>query len=260
MPIENAPIRFRFNAKSIHLTFKSHIDHKTVLEMLKSKGDVKWYSIVHELGHTDSTDVDAVAYDHTHAACEWKKKLDAKSPRYFDIADIHPHIQKINGQAHAILLYEDYHRKSPVLLTQSEGSPRAHSASEEGIKSAMSLFDACKALDIEPKTVGDILLIRNDKRRRDPYTHSFTGTVWTLPTPDYFRCLYVYGPSGTGKTQWALHLFENPLMVRHVDQLRDFDAAINDGIVFDDMNFNLWSRETIIHLTDWDEESAIQCR
>lgn len=256
---------FRLKAKWIHLTYKSHVNHEQLLAFLRPKGrEFKWYSIVHEVGHEPDTDAaienEHRGYDHTHVACEWQAAVETRNPRFFDFGDIHPHIQKITGNPHACKLYEDYHRKSPVLLTQSETTPRAHAFSEEGIKGAMSLYDACKSMDIEIKSVADVLLIRNDKRKREAFKHAYAGTKWTIDPPGDFRCLYVWGRSGTGKTQWAVHLFENPLVVRDLDTLREFDPSTHDGIVFDDINFNQHSREGIIHLTDWDMESAIRCR
>jgi len=67
------------------------------------------------------------------------------------------------------------------------------------------------------------------------------------------------GPAGCGKTQFALAHFENPLMVRHMDDLKKFTDEY-DGIVFDDMDFKHLPRTSQIHLVDWDNKSSIHCR
>jgi len=70
----------------------------------------------------------------------------------------------------------------------------------------------------------------------------------------------VVGDSGIGKTQYALSHFETPLLVSHMDDLRDFKADEHDGIVFDDMNFHHCPRTAQIHLTDKDQTRSIHCR
>ena len=68
------------------------------------------------------------------------------------------------------------------------------------------------------------------------------------------------GPSGIGKTQYALAHFECGLLVSHIDDLRDFKEGIHDGIVFDDMDFNHVPRTAQIHLVDQDQARSIHCR
>lgn len=253
---EAAPDNFRFQGKALHLTFSTHLNHETILQLFRSKGAVKWYSICHE-----SSD-ELNAYDHTHAACGWHKRLNARGARAWDIGAIHPHIQPIVTEVHAIRIFEEYHKKQDptILLSQSEISPKAAAISYEGIRSAPNLMEACQAMGIEVKTVSDVNTIRQDKPRAKDFEHDFRDTIWTIPAPGIFRAILLYGPSGTGKTQFAVHLFECPLVVSHMDQLRDFDASRHDGIVFDDMSFAHMPREAVIHLLDWDLDRAIHCR
>lgn len=81
------------------------------------------------------------------------------------------------------------------------------------------------------------------------------------------KSVVLWGKTGIGKTEYALSLFTNALLVTHKDQLRDYDASFHDGIVFDDMNFEggadgkgKWPRESQIHLTDWTQDRHIHCR
>lgn len=75
------------------------------------------------------------------------------------------------------------------------------------------------------------------------------------------ECLIITGESGIGKTQWARTvLFKNPLLVRHIDKLKVLDPYVHDGIIFDDMSFTHWPRESCIHLLDLDEESQINVK
>lgn len=77
---------------------------------------------------------------------------------------------------------------------------------------------------------------------------------------DWRRCLWLCGPSGIGKTQFACSLIERPLFVRHVDQLKNFNALDYGGIIFDDMSFTHWPRESQITLLDCDMPTAIHIR
>jgi len=115
---------------------------------------------------------------------------------------------------------------------------------------------------VEIKSVSDLVHIRRDVDRKKPYEHKHTDTIWAIePLDDYQRrCVYIMGATGCGKTQWALHQFVSPLLVRHMDKLNEFDPEIHDGIVFDDMSFAHLPRETAIYLTDWDEDSDIHVR
>lgn len=68
------------------------------------------------------------------------------------------------------------------------------------------------------------------------------------------------GEPGTGKTQFALSHFNHALCVTHMDDLRQFDPEVHDGIVFDDMDFNHLPRSTQIFLADADIARTIHCR
>lgn len=78
------------------------------------------------------------------------------------------------------------------------------------------------------------------------------------PIDDWSKSQVISGPPGCGKTQFALAHFDNPLFVRHLDDLKKLDG--HDGIVFDDMKFRHLPRESQIHLADIDQPSSIHLR
>lgn len=86
---------------------------------------------------------------------------------------------------------------------------------------------------------------------------------FTLPQQDRQllteKAIVITGDSGLGKTQYALSHFENPLIVRHIDALKRLRNS-NDGIVFDDMNFNHWAPTSCIHLVDMELPSEINVK
>jgi len=161
--------------------------------------------------------------------------------------------------AHERKIYYEYHKKEPVFLAQSPAAPPQANFDIDAIRSATTLAEACEVAGIEPRSVSDIKLLRDDPGV-EFYEHPFPDAVWSLEIPDDFRSLVLYGPTNTGKTQRALAVFERPLVVRHMDDLRAFRPSVNDGIVFDDMSFGHMPRTSIIHLLDWEVPSSIHCR
>lgn len=70
----------------------------------------------------------------------------------------------------------------------------------------------------------------------------------------------IWGPPGTGKTQFALAHFTCPLWVTTMDTLGQFDASKHDGIVFDDMSFKKESRERQIAIAEHEDDRRIAIR
>lgn len=69
----------------------------------------------------------------------------------------------------------------------------------------------------------------------------------------------IWGPSNTGKTSFALSHFERPLLVSHIDTLKQLNPD-HDGVVFDDMSFRHWPVESVIHLLDYEFTRDINVR
>jgi len=261
-----ARANFRFATTGAHLTYRSFIPFADIKTKLDEVGTVRgqvqpfnWYSFVHERGHEN----EETPYDHTHVAWDWPKRIDKSNPRLFDITlgsdHIHPHIQLFRDTDHKVKIFEDYHRKEPVELQQSETGPRGRESLLQQAIRAPSLAEGVNILGIEVDSVYALKLLRDDIPEKGPFTHLYPESHWTL-TVNWSRCLYLWGGTGTGKTQWAVHQFTNPLLVCQRDCLKDFRADKHDGIVFDDMDFSNWDRTELIHLCDWDNERRIKCR
>ncbi len=260
---------FRLQSKKIHLTFKHHIAFDKLRELILNvigPRELKWYSYVHEQGHQESE----TPYDHTHAAFEVNKALNIRNPRAFDInhegEDVHPHIKRIETNEHACSIFYEYHRKEPVQLEQSGNGPvggqRGGKSLFEQVRTAPTLEKAMEAAGVGIKSVADVQAIRNDKRTR--HEHKYRDANWTRSLVHNFRCMYIYGQSGTGKTQWALHCFRNPLLVSEYDDLRNFVAGdhadAHDGIVFDDMRFSGKDNSWLVNILTWEESLSVSIR
>lgn len=77
-------------------------------------------------------------------------------------------------------------------------------------------------------------------------------------------CIIIQGPAGIGKTQWALRFFD-PIgkltrLVSHVDDLKKPGLNKCKAILFDDMDFKQYPRQTQIHICDANETRSIHSR
>ena len=74
-----------------------------------------------------------------------------------------------------------------------------------------------------------------------------------------FECLYVFGPTGTGKTRWSLAHFDNPLLVTNLECLKNLTED-HDGIVFDDMSFRGMDFHECLNLLDFELPRTINVK
>lgn len=119
--------------------------------------------------------------------------------------------------------------------------------------------------ELSVKYLPNICKMRDILTKDDTLTPFFGPYQWATP-PGFGsdvlwrRCLWLHGPSGIGKTQFACSLVDRPLFVRHVDTLKKFNSTDYGGIIFDDMNFNHWPREAQICLLDTEMPTSIHVR
>lgn len=67
------------------------------------------------------------------------------------------------------------------------------------------------------------------------------------------------GKPGTGKTNWCLSHFQHPLLISHIDDLKDM-TPLTDGLIFDDMTFGHWPPQAAIHLLDCANNRSINVK
>lgn len=80
---------------------------------------------------------------------------------------------------------------------------------------------------------------------------NYTSDQFNVPPleVDRKRAIVIVGPTGIGKTQWALAHFNNPVHVRDKnDYCRMGDTT--DGLVIDDMPFHQWDPLSLLRLVD----------
>lgn len=251
--------QFKLCGKKFHLTYSSHLDLENFLTFLEAEvGELVWYSLVNENG----TSQGPLVYPHTHVAFECRNKLNRNSSRALDYMGIHPNIKPISTKEHAQKIWV-YHGKDPVERMQSENGPCAsESASElwDLAAKAPTLKEAAKILNIQPRTLMELKLLRSNVEVDTTMAPIHLECCWTLKAPANWRCIYAWGPTGTGKTRWALAQFKSPLLVSHTEDLKKYRPAVHDGIVFDDMSFKDFAPNIAIHLTDFEAPRTINAK
>lgn len=73
------------------------------------------------------------------------------------------------------------------------------------------------------------------------------------------KSIVITGTSGIGKTQYALSQFTRPLLISHIDDLKNLRPHHN-GLVFDDMSFQHWPPQSCIHLLDLELPRSINVK
>lgn len=97
--------------------------------------------------------------------------------------------------------------------------------------------------------------------RRILFDSTWGDWVDELDNNGTLKTLVIVGPSGCGKTVWALNNVPLPAMlVRHLDQLRHFDARIHRSVIFDDVKLAHTPIQTQIQVLDRNEAQAIHIR
>jgi hypothetical protein len=229
-------------------------------------------SFVHEVGTEKENS--PTPYEHTHVFVWCKKNIETTNQRYFDIDEIHPNIQNKRGIEWARTIVMNYHLGNktaadgkkyfaePVFLHQ-EGVEQ-WKIEEDRFKLAVdapTLVDACLELDIQPKSISDVVTLRNHAAKRqfaridtgvDPA--NFKSIEW-----DRGKALILKGPSETGKTNWAIHQFEHPIKVEDIDNLKNLPSDC-DGLVFDEYIFDKCCQKTQVSVLDIKQDRTIRAR
>ena len=107
----------------------------------------------------------------------------------------------------------------------------------------------------------DVIKIRELDRKRkadvideDADPANFKDIEW-----DRTKALILRGPSGTCKTNWAIHQFKVPMKIEDLDELKHMPPGC-DGIVFDECLFDKCCKKTMVSLLDYKQPRTIRTR
>lgn len=248
---------FKFDSASCFLTYpQSSLESLEIAEHLKSLADIDWARICQEK-HKDGE-------RHQHVVCKWKRRVQSRNARVFDIKGFHPNIQPIRSIKHALT----YVSKDGEFI--DIGSvPAERDTNIDWVEKASSLSEAdyfklaCKErLSYQYAQRFWELGSKNATTITESYEPDLSRetSVLNLTVPSHGSTVII-GPSGIGKTSWAKRVCTKPgLWVRHIDVLRSFKPEYHKSVIFDDMSFLHLPRETQIQLTDQTDEAHIHCR
>lgn len=248
--------KFRLTGKKLFLTFAQCQGTKEdLLKFLYTKVSVVLYIIAKEL-HKDGG-------SHFHCYLELNKCCDIKNARFFDWNGFHPNFEIAKSPS----AVQRYCKKDSDYITNMVfgTAERARELAKRGeIEDALRLImeeQPREILNLERWKKGFKIVARlSSKSTILKSDFKFLRVAGIDKWDRTKKALVLWGPSCLGKTQYAKQLFKNPLFVRHTDKLKQFCSYKHDGIIFDDMNFSHWPRESCIHLLDLDEDADINVK
>jgi len=244
---------FRFCSKTLGLTYSCPVDaddnpiqtHEEIIDMLNTLGKLDEYIVGKELHASGKV--------HWHAYGKYDKKLDTRNARFCDLKGVHPNIKSGCKKGWILYCAKDKDWKSNFY----ENDPYHVAMKLESLEQAVNhLFEKVPRDTV--LNLGRVEYAYNKLHARAKVAAKPFKYKRPYET-DFNRTILVEGESNWGKTQWAKRCFQRPLLVRAIEDLRQLRHD-TDGIVFDDMSFTHWPRQTQIHLTDMEEESSLPAR
>lgn len=206
----------------------------------------------HENGHGDTQ------YEHTHVYFETKRQMRSTNVKFFDIGDIHPNWKPVTTDFHKQHTLK-YHQKEGIKCVQEPPYTPTDATKMRSLFDQKDLFEVMETLQLPIRSIGDAkaLMESNRKRSATEITYAIDEFHHRM---ENIETVFVHGKAGTGKTQWAKAHFKSPLLIGSTDTLKEFRQELHDGIIFDDMSFTHWPRESVIQLLDWEEDRDVHCR
>lgn len=253
---------FRLQGKRLFLTYAQCTGHskEELKKFLDGKLDYMTSHIVAKELHEDGN-------EHFHVYWEGSKRYNIRRADYLDWniggETYHPKMEKVKSATKV----QRYCTKEDDYITNMEFNvdQRANELAKEGkINEALKYVIEHRpgaTNQLERLKAGYNIIANLHKTTTLQYTkeqfHEMNLENWNRQR----KSLVIMGKPGWGKTQWAITcLFKNPLIVRHMDKLKQFDPFSNDGIIFDDMNFSHYPRSARIHLLDVEVDTDINVK
>lgn len=252
---------FRNQAQAHHLTYKGLVNPDDWFAHFKERFPLKRSSFVHEKSDKQNP------YEHTHIFVEHAKPFDSRDCHVFDFDDVHCNITNVVSQNHKKEIVVKYHHKAPL----TAGHPIQVNCSEwlfcaeawDVAEAHSNVRDGCVALGIQPRSISDVESIVRTGKKRKPA--SLEG--WDDVDPKRFKpipwdrktALLLKGPPSHGKTPWAIHQFQRPQLISHLDDLKGLPDDC-DGLVFDETLYAEYSKALMVGLLDLKTTRSLQAR
>lgn len=250
----------RLNCKKVFFTYSQcNLDLDIIYRHWNAFGPIAYAVISTEL-HEDGN-------EHKHGYIEYVTKIDIQNAIRIQIQTFKPNAQCAK-EPNAVITYV---KKDGNYREWGTHNSKEHTKVYELAKISLDrdlFFQTCMEAKISFQYAHDAW---EQSRLIDAFTiteetlSAYAGvigceTLLNLLSPPVDHAFWIKGPSGIGKTTWALKNALKPcLFVKHQDTLRKL-TAVHRSIVFDDMMFAHLPRETQIQMVDSDHPAQIHCR
>lgn len=255
MPLDE-PNGFRLNARYWFATYpQCGLPRATLWDVLCRLG-AQWCLVGSEQ-HADGS-------PHLHCLIDWGRKKDSRNSRYLDIEGFHPNLQAVknlNASINYCKKEGDFEEFGLAEREDEDDYVTMAREMDEGeyfrtcLKKKIPFQYAQKFQDLAKKDKGNTITADT------PVSGRMRPDLQFLALPEEPSSAVLVGPSGCGKTTWAITKAPKPaLLVSHMDDLRYFDPAYHQSLVFDDMKFTHMPLQAQIHIVDQDWPRSIHCR
>lgn len=260
---------FRLNAIQVGATYSADAEsgknvesRDRLLEFYEEKfGDNLEGYVIGQEAHANGS-------PHYHVYLRFKRKVNYKDPRFMDVDGFHPKIEKGLKSATDWCNYCVKEDETPLIHNVDLKKKIRHAAvaievaRETGFEKAREyVIDNMPEDYLRMGAQIESNLKRLIPKVNPPLKHeldAFRHQDWTW---NKSKSLILWGDSNSGKTSYAKALIgKNYLFIRHIDGLKSFEPGVHEGIIFDDMSFAHWPRESQIHIVDMDDESQINVK
>ena len=295
------PDNFRWRGKYFHLTYAEFHEKQDLLAAVVNATTVPlvgWSYCQEDTTKTLPNGTRIIGHQHTHFCIMFESAINLVGSRAFDIhyvqqaavigqagqlTSFHPNIQPKVHIAQVEQIFTHYHMGRKFDIEQGKVVYTApvkveqhlpplfefHRTLMHEVSNAPNIIEACLSGNVRPRTVNDIITLRNEAARAPKrFKHKFDrATFKTFNIDPNWQTLHIHGPTNYGKTKWACAQFDNPCFIKpfksvsHFEALlKTYDPEFHDGIVLDEVNFSFVEREEMIAFTDPDEECILHIR
>lgn len=246
--------QFRLQACNFFLTYpQCALTPEEALKLLAPKLTIKDYVIARE-EHKDGT-------PHLHVYLRADRKMHIRDPNFFDLEAHHGNYQSCRSNG-AVLKYVT---KDGLYITNMDINVSWGSALQLARRGDASA--ACEYVKqhypreycLHGSNIENNLRACAPNHAKVRYTefHPDSNFTWSIGSG---KVLWLWGPSGVGKTQFAKHLLGRAFLCRELDSLREYDPDKHNGFILDDLDICKLEKATLIALTDMEDDSQIRCR
>ena len=282
--------------KHFFLTYKQClrlVDKNQVKELLlaKTKGLKAVVLEVIVCKETGQNKKDSKDYKHFHCLVCFDRKVTIRNERFWDLLDIHGHYLPLNKKRGSLQRVKEYITKDGDIASYVNMKPLVNTplkaikgndlatllayaiqSTSEGKTTrqvyemlnkqgkALFLLNECK--------INQVLLNLGPTTIKNKYVFNLSPEIKegidSWQEEKHQKVLFLHGESGFGKTQLALSLFKNPLVVSCVEDFKglrnDHDAIVMDDVALHSLVRGFPSKEAVIQLFDLENSRGIDVK